>query len=365
MKNGFWKLMMRNISGNASSSEQEELHAILSRDNSKAEEYRRLEKTWQASGAKLEMRELDTDTEWRRLKERLAESPVKKQTPVLQMTNSWIGVAASLVLLAVWIFILVRNDDHSVDSRLTRITAIDSVKSVYLPDSSRVWLNIHSQLTYLPGFGKVHREVALYGEAFFEVRRDTSRQFLISVGGVEVSVLGTSFNVKSHQPDSIVEVTVASGKVAVRDSSQVVFLSRNEKAVYSHDKRLLSKTSVNHRKYLDWMKSNDAIYQEEMANYQQYIEHDHRWAKNDINLTKVKGILKNNATLAIYKNITLKATYYTKNKGQRNSTVFTIDGPIGPGEQLEYRKTLLFDWLSNTSGIKIDIQQVEIEKVNY
>ncbi|MCG8385380.1 MAG: FecR domain-containing protein [Cytophagales bacterium] len=365
MKDYVWKLMMLNISGNANSLEQEELRSILSKDDEKAVEYRQLEKIWQSSGMKLETGELGTDREWHRLEVRLAEASAVDQPPVFRMANSWIGVAASLVLLMVWIYILVRDQGTAVEPQLAKVTAVDSVKSFYLPDSSRVWLNINSQLTYLPGFGTDHREMTLYGEAFFEVRRDTTRQFLIAAGGLKVGVLGTTFNVKSYPADSSTEVTVISGKVAVRDSAKVIFLTRDEKAVYSNSEKILSKTRVNQRAHLDWMKSNDAVYHEEVADFLQYLQHDHRWEKNGINLSKVSGSLMNNATLAIYKNIELKATYYTKNKGQRNSTIFTIEGPIRPGERLEYGKTLFFDWLSNTSDIKINIQQVEIEKVNY
>ncbi|PZR31136.1 MAG: hypothetical protein DI538_21485 [Azospira oryzae] len=99
-----------------------------------------------------------------------------------------------------------------------------------LPDSSKVLLNRNSSLTFSSGDNK--REVILLGEAMFEVKEET-RPFTVSTGGVSVTVVGTSFIVKSYT-DSSVLVTVISGKVNVQFNNQEITLVPGEKSLTTH-----------------------------------------------------------------------------------------------------------------------------------
>lgn len=87
---------------------------------------------------------------------------------------------------------------------------------VHLPDGSTVLLNEGSELTYDNQiFGNTTREVNLRGEAFFDVKSDSDRIFVVKSGDVKTTVLGTAFNIKSLPGNSEVQVTVARGKVSV------------------------------------------------------------------------------------------------------------------------------------------------------
>ncbi len=84
---------------------------------------------------------------------------------------------------------------------------------ILLPDSSVVYLGPASCLSYPETFDSNRRELSLEGEAFFEVRRDAKRPFIVRSGKVETRVLGTSFKIDSR--DRRVAVAVATGKVRV------------------------------------------------------------------------------------------------------------------------------------------------------
>lgn len=99
-----------------------------------------------------------------------------------------------------------------------------------LPDSSRVLLNRNSSLTFNSADNK--REAILHGEAMFEVRGET-RPFTVLAGEVSVTVVGTSFIVKSYT-DSSVQVTVISGKVNVRSNKHETTLVPGEKSLTTH-----------------------------------------------------------------------------------------------------------------------------------
>lgn len=81
-----------------------------------------------------------------------------------------------------------------------------------LPDGSSVELNAGAEIAV--EFSPARRGVKLVrGEAHFAVAKDPARPFVVSVGSVEVSAIGTEFLVR-HAPDEI-KVLVTEGKVGV------------------------------------------------------------------------------------------------------------------------------------------------------
>lgn len=99
-----------------------------------------------------------------------------------------------------------------------------------LPDSSKVLMNRNSSLTF--NSGETTREAILHGEAMFEVKEET-RPFTVSTGAVSVTVVGTSFIVKSCT-DSSVQVTVISGKVNVKFNNHETTLVPGEKSLTTY-----------------------------------------------------------------------------------------------------------------------------------
>lgn len=89
-------------------------------------------------------------------------------------------------------------------------------EKVTLDDGSVVYLNKNARLTYPKTFHSDKREVALDGEAFFDVVKDASRPFMIETHHSQVKVLGTSFNINTEE--SITEVAVKTGKVQVKSN---------------------------------------------------------------------------------------------------------------------------------------------------
>jgi ferric-dicitrate binding protein FerR (iron transport regulator) len=88
-----------------------------------------------------------------------------------------------------------------------------------LPDSSHVWLNANSRLTYTDAFGKNSRDVELSGEAYFEVTKNTGKPFVVKAGEISVRVLGTVFNVQAYPSEEMIETTLLKGSVGVMHKS--------------------------------------------------------------------------------------------------------------------------------------------------
>lgn len=87
--------------------------------------------------------------------------------------------------------------------------------AVTLPDSSTVWLNSASTLTYPSRFDDRERVVFLEGEAYFEVRQSRGRPFRVVSAGQVVEVLGTEFAISAYADESEVRTTLVKGRVQV------------------------------------------------------------------------------------------------------------------------------------------------------
>jgi transmembrane sensor len=90
-----------------------------------------------------------------------------------------------------------------------------SSSRITLPDGSLIHLGAGSKISYEKSFTSKKRLVSLDGEAFFDVKHNASRPFIVKSGTVSTVVLGTSFNIKAFSSDGRVLITVNTGKVGV------------------------------------------------------------------------------------------------------------------------------------------------------
>nr|WP_255497586.1 FecR domain-containing protein [Pedobacter sp. AK013] len=104
---------------------------------------------------------------------------------------------------------------------LSKTTQKGEKVKLILPDSSIVYLGAGSKLTWPSHFVKGGlRNIQLDGEAFFEVKRDTTSPFIVHSGQMQTQVLGTSFNIYAYPKDGTFSVAVRTGKVKVSENSK-------------------------------------------------------------------------------------------------------------------------------------------------
>ena len=85
---------------------------------------------------------------------------------------------------------------------------------VVLPDSSKVWLNSDTRITYPEFFRGSHREVAISGEAFFDVVKNPDTAMLVTTNkGLKIEVLGTQFLIRSYDNDNDAQATLFTGRI--------------------------------------------------------------------------------------------------------------------------------------------------------
>lgn len=110
-------------------------------------------------------------------------------------------------------------------------------KTVKLPDGSLITLEPNSKLTYPPRFNGNTREVHLTGEAYFEVKPNHEKPFIVQTPYIIATVLGTSFNVEAY-PKGVARVVVTTGRVKVEtvnasNELQAVIINANQSVAYN------------------------------------------------------------------------------------------------------------------------------------
>ncbi|HUQ80755.1 MAG TPA: FecR domain-containing protein [Gemmatimonadaceae bacterium] len=114
--------------------------------------------------------------------------------------------------------------------------------SVTLSDGTRVLLAPGSRLTVAAGYGTNVREVQLEGEAYFDVRHDAARPFLVRASGAAIRDLGTTFTVRALGSQGV-RVAVTSGSVSLASASAApnaaVVLQPGDAGTFGTDGRAL------------------------------------------------------------------------------------------------------------------------------
>lgn len=149
-------------------------------------------------------------------------------------------------------------------------TATGVVRRIVLPDSSVVWLNAASRIRVQSVFSGPRRELYLdEGEAFFEVQKNPEKPFVVHTAGLDVSVLGTSFNVHSYQAAPEVTVTVSTGRVSVNDEQRsLAALTPNQQLRYDRRSKTWTQRQVDAGQERSWQEGDSYLEQasfEELA----------------------------------------------------------------------------------------------------
>lgn len=127
--------------------------------------------------------------------------------------------------------------------------------SVILSDSTKVWINSESSLTYPVVFSGDLREVKLKGEAYFQVAHNAEVPFLVNTeSGVKINVTGTQFCVESRANKQDVRTVLVEGRVEVIAGSKQVTLRPNQQALFHKNNSAITVEDVNAREATAWQR---------------------------------------------------------------------------------------------------------------
>lgn len=226
-------LITSKLSGEITPEQDKALTAWLAQDAENSRIFESYRHTWQAMDRVQGKTTREAEEAWSRLEQAINFGEVAvhqpKERSLFRVLYRYAAVLLFMGFMAFLAYYFLASPGQQ------SVVAVAKVQQVALEEGTKVTINAHSKLTYPKKFEKEKREVALSGEAYFKVARDPERPFIIKAGSLRVEVLGTEFNVRAYEQDNQIEVTVASGRVAVYDPAkpdQRTVLVKGQKAIF-------------------------------------------------------------------------------------------------------------------------------------
>lgn len=196
-------------------------------------------------------------------KERVyAKTEAKIKEAKLKLTlHIWRHIAAASVAL-----LLIIGGLHIFDTEPSALTMVEShcltgsITKLVLSDGSTVTLNANSTISYPQLFETGDRIVKLNGEAYFEIRKDAKRPFVVETQNMRIKVLGTHFNVKSYENEDKVMTTLLEGSVSVEvnehdaSTKKAVLLVPGQQLTLDKTAKTTKIAEVNSELYTLWLK---------------------------------------------------------------------------------------------------------------
>jgi ferric-dicitrate binding protein FerR (iron transport regulator) len=195
----------------------------------------------------------------------------------------WIGSAAAIAAFMVFTWLwngrsitgkVVIADKQLVSIKLNRITHIN------LPDGSKVWLNAGSIFRYPKSFsGKTRLVELVEGRAFFDIKHQSAHPFIVKTKNLNITVYGTSFDVRSYKNERSTRVSVVTGKVGItmpdNTDKTVIMLLPNQQVTISNITSQLVKEPTGEADASAWVKNNFVFEQESLGNVFKAIEREY------------------------------------------------------------------------------------------
>ena len=105
---------------------------------------------------------------------------------------------------------------------------------IELPDGTIAWLSPCSRLRFAASFNESDRKIELDGATYFDVAKNPDCPFRVIANGLQIEVVGTSFNVNTYKK-GVVETSLLTGQIKISGGSlpQEYILTPGEKATYS------------------------------------------------------------------------------------------------------------------------------------
>jgi len=118
-------------------------------------------------------------------------------------------------------------------------TNLSGKSKVLLPDGSEVWMHSETALQYNSKMNENERKVSVTGEAYFDVKHDAEKPFVVQTEGLRIIVHGTKFNVNAFPSSENTLVSLVEGSVSLETQTESRFLQPGETAIYNRNTQKL------------------------------------------------------------------------------------------------------------------------------
>nr|WP_199158580.1 FecR family protein [Pedobacter sp. ASV2] len=171
---------------------------------------------------------------------------------------------------------------------------------IELPDGTKVFLDAASSISFPVSFNK-ERKVTITGQVYFEVIHDSKKPFRVTVKGITIEDLGTSFNVNAYDNESGIKTSLIEGSVSVAKRNEKLIIKPGEQAVTSSGSDKILSKHVDIDEIVAW---KNGLFQFNHTNIDVVMRQIARWYdveiiyKEDVSKISFTGSLSRNLKLS-------------------------------------------------------------------
>lgn len=241
----FHDLIVKVLSDIGSSEEIKILKEWIAKSPDNRTYFQQMSQMWQISSIIQEPNRFNADAGWEKAKQMIKAEETAKTSRLFNF--SFIVRAAAIwaliFLLGGMTFYLGFRNTLKVSAILQAsinevVAPMGSKSQVFLPDGTMVWLNAGSKLRYSQTYNTNHRDVYLEGEAYFKVKTNPAKPFIVKTSEMSVKAYGTAFNVKAYPDEGTITTTLVEGIVKIEGADKdlkkfEISLKPQQKLVYT------------------------------------------------------------------------------------------------------------------------------------
>lgn len=236
MKNYFQKILTLFTKNEYPKSTQQEFYRWLVDKEHLSEKDEILQKLWEEALKQEPSQSIHRSYE--QLRKNASIPSVRKERRIRPI-HIWQAAAAVFFIVAASSVYLATIGKDAEPNLLQQYIPTAKMRTLTLPDGTKVQLNSQSTLLYPQEFTGKDRSVFLIGEANFKVKPDKKHPFIVKSNDFQVTALGTEFNVAAYPENPIVAATLISGSVLVEynELNSQMILKPNEQLAYNRNNK--------------------------------------------------------------------------------------------------------------------------------
>lgn len=245
------------VTGNSNETDKQAILSEIGQDNDAKKTYDELKNAWALLSSTKRMPDSEVDGMYARFKQQFPSQRLSLRIKFRELYK-YAAIFILGILVSCLTIYFTGLGSHSGSAPVLTTTVIgdkDQISKIVLPDSSVVWVNSHSKITYNNKFGVDNRAIKLVGQAFFQAAKNKKLPMVVTANKLEVKVLGTRFDVSAYPEDKSVKVVLESGKVELNQAEGNSFhykLAPGEMATYTVSNSKVVVDKVDTRLYTSW-----------------------------------------------------------------------------------------------------------------
>ena len=262
--------------------------------------------------SELEAPDVSEESAWEALNQKIYAS--KKQS------FPWMKIAAAVTILAI-LSVTVYFYDPSPS--MVQVVSENEKVNVTFPDGSIGVLNKHSSFEYPESFGD-ERNVSFSGEAYFDIQK-SKKPFIIDVNGVDVTVLGTAFNLVTTKDE--VKLFVDRGLVAFEKEGTQTKVPAGKEAIFNRNTSVVEVKEIPSINIMSWRNGvfvfEDTPLRKAIQDLGEYYEVDFEIENENLKDCRITATFRNQSLQKVLKTISTLLSVKTNIKNDK----VKISGP--------------------------------------